>query len=113
MPSEEMEERREGLQAYLSELSGLKDSWQSDVVTEVLCFAEEDATSASASPAADQVQKKSLRSCQEFYSLVVCFADLLMGRCGWLFFGGGGDAAVSLSWIMRLLSCVCGRAGFL
>ncbi|CAM9280562.1 unnamed protein product, partial [Ectocarpus sp. 8 AP-2014] len=57
MPAEEMEERREGLQAYLSELSGLKDSWRSDVVTEVLCLAEDDATSASASPAADQANE--------------------------------------------------------
>ncbi|CBN74775.1 hypothetical protein Esi_0041_0139 [Ectocarpus siliculosus] len=57
MPAEEMEERREGLQAYLSELSGLKDSWRSDVVTEVLCLAEDDATSASASPAGNQANE--------------------------------------------------------
>lgn len=71
MPAEEMEERREGLQAYLSELSGLKDSWRSDVVTEVLCLAEDNATSASASPAGDQVQEKSfVRRCHNFYSLL-------------------------------------------
>ncbi|CAM9594060.1 unnamed protein product [Ectocarpus sp. 6 AP-2014] len=57
MPAEEMEERREGLQAYMSELSGLKDSWRSDVVTEVLCLAEDDATSASASPAGNQANE--------------------------------------------------------
>jgi len=48
MSPSEMEDRRKGLEAYLTALSGLKQSWQSSIVTKVLC--EE-----TASPATDQV----------------------------------------------------------
>ncbi|CAM9178217.1 unnamed protein product [Scytosiphon promiscuus] len=53
MPAHELEDRRNGLQVYLTALSGLKDSWQSDLVTEVLCVAEEDATVPASSPASN------------------------------------------------------------
>lgn len=54
MPDDEMEDRRSGLQVYLSSLSKLTESWQSDIVTRVLC-AEEDEASAVGSPVTDQV----------------------------------------------------------
>ncbi|CAM9678971.1 unnamed protein product, partial [Pylaiella littoralis] len=46
MPPDEMEERRSGLQVYLSSLSKLEESWQSDIVTKVLCAEEEQAPAA-------------------------------------------------------------------
>lgn len=55
MPANEMEDRRSGLEAYLSALSGLKESWRSGIVTEVLC-AEQEGASAAVSPATDQVR---------------------------------------------------------
>lgn len=55
MATDEMEERRSGLQAYLSSLSELKESWQSDIVTKVLCAEKEEASTVG-SPATDQVR---------------------------------------------------------
>lgn len=54
MPTSEMEGRRSGLEVYLSALSGLKESWRSMIVTDVLC-AEQETASATMSPATDQV----------------------------------------------------------
>lgn len=55
MPANEMEDRRSGLQVYLSALSWLKESWRSSIVTDVLC-AEQEGTSTAVSPATDQVR---------------------------------------------------------
>lgn len=37
MPLSELEDRRDGLQSYLSALSDLSESWNSPAVTDVLC----------------------------------------------------------------------------
>lgn len=41
MPTNELEDRRRGLQSYLVALSELKDSWSSPAVTSVLCVEDD------------------------------------------------------------------------